>query len=381
DGEDGSTVFSTFFGGTHGEWAYGLALGGDGTITIAGSTDSINLETVDPIQAGLTLIECFCDDAFVTQFSPQADAILFSTYLGGTYDDLANEVGVDAAGNIYIAGRTKSADFPTLNATQPNHGGGEFDAFVARIAADHTLSYSTFLGGEDWELVQGVDVDDAGAIYVTGSTRSISFPTTPGAFQEVFVGGILACEVPFGADQNCFDMFVTKLLSDGSYAYSTFIGGHQADEPRNIVVDPAGRAHVIGYTYSYDFPLGVPFGNVVALQLAADGSDLNYAVTHFTPGSNAGSAVAVQGSDLYITTSVGLPYDTYVAKLSSPGPSGDSDADGDVDLDDYAALAVCLLGPGGGLGSGCEAFDMDGDGNVTLSDFALFQVSFTGNGL
>lgn len=379
DGDDGSTVFSTYFGGTRAEWAYGLALGDDGTITIAGSTDSINLETVNPIQSGLTLIDCFCDDAFVTQFSPQADAVLFSTYLGGTYDDIANEVGVDAAGNIYIAGRTKSDDFPIFNAVQPTRGGGEYDAFVARIAADRTLSYSTFLGGEDWELVQGAAVDDDGAIYVTGSTRSIFFPTTPGAFEEDFVGGILTCEVPFAADRNCFDMFVTKIFPDGSYDYSTFIGGHQEDEPRNIVVDPAGRAYVIGYTFSDDFPFGAPFGTVVALRLKADGSDLDYVTSHDTPGPNAGSALAVQGNDLYITASVGLPYDTYVAKFSSQGLLGDNDGDGDVDLNDYAVLEACLLGPGEGMGSGCGSFDMDADGDVTLFDVAEFQVNFTGS--
>ncbi len=376
DGDDGSTVFSTFFGGTRAEWAYGIALGDDGTITIAGSTDSINLETVDPIQDGLTLIECFCDDAFVTQFSPQADAVLFSTYLGGTYDDLANEVSVDAAGSIYIAGRTKSDDFPTLNAVQPSRGGGEFDAFVAKIAADHTLSYSTFLGGEDWELVQSMDADDEGAIYVTGSTRSISFPTTLGALQEDFVGGILACEVPFGADQNCYDMFVTKFLSDGSYDYSTFIGGHRADEPRNIVVDPAGRAHVIGYTYSDDFPLAAPFGTVVALRLNADGSDLDYVISHETPGSNAGSAVAVQGNDLYITASVGLPYDTYVAKFSNGGSSGDTNCDGTVDGLDVQSFILAMTDPDSYAVtySGCAAAgaDINRDGTVDGGDVQGF---------
>jgi hypothetical protein len=382
DGDDGSVLFSTFFGGSRAEWAYGIALGDDGTITIAGSTDSINLETVDPIQSGLTLIDCFCDDAFVTQFSPQVDQVLFSTYLGGTYDDIANEVGVDAEGNIYFAGRTKSDDFPTHNAVQANRGGGEFDAFVARIAADRTLSYSTFLGGEDWELVQGMAIDDAGAAYVTGSTRSVLFPTTPGAFEETFVGGVSACEVPFGPDRNCYDMFVTKLNADGSYGYSTFIGGHHDDEPRNLVVDPAGRAYVIGYTYSVDFPLAAPFGTVVALRLNADGSDLDYLISHDTPGPNQGAAVAVLGDDLYITSTVGLPYDTYVAQFSDGGASGDLDGDGDVDLTDFAKFSQCFAGadnpPAPTCPRGANA-DLDGDGDVDLGDFAIFAQNFTGS--
>jgi outer membrane protein assembly factor BamB len=116
DGDDGSILFSTYFGGTRAEWAHGIALGADGRITIVGDTDSINLETVNPIQEDLTLLECFCQDFFVTQFSPAADEVLFSTYLGGTFDEYSKDVSVDASGNIYVAGRTRSEDFPTQNA-------------------------------------------------------------------------------------------------------------------------------------------------------------------------------------------------------------------------------------------------------------------------
>jgi hypothetical protein len=194
-------------------------------------------------------------------------------------------------------------------------GGGEYDLFVAKIAPDRTLDYSTFLGGEDRDLPAGMDIDGQGAVYVTGSTRSVLFPTTPGAFQEEFVGGIGACQVPFGQRYNCEDIFVTKINPQGTaLVFSTFVGGHAPDEPRNMAVDPGGRAHVIGYTYSDDFPLGAPFGTVVAMRLNADGSELNFVISHDTPGANAGSAVAIKGRNLFIASSVGLPYDTYLAR-------------------------------------------------------------------
>jgi hypothetical protein len=373
DGDDGSALFSTYFGGTRGEWGHGIALGADGTITIVGDTDSINLETVDPIQENLTLIECFCNDFFVTQFSPNADEVLFSTYLGGTYDEYAQDVSVDASGNIYIAGRTASEDFPTLNAVQPSAGGGEYDAVVAKIAPDHTLSYSTYLGGEDRELVGGIASDDSGAAYVTGSTRSVTFPTTPGAFQEQFVGGIGACEVPFGADFNCDDMYVTKLAPDGSYAYSTFIGGHTIDEPRNIAVDATGRAYVIGYTYSSDFPLDPPPGEYVALRLNAGGSDLDFLITHDCPNVNSGGAIAVQGSSVFIAAKSGtingnfVTYDTYVAKFSGPDSPGDINGDGVVDVVDFLAV-LASWGPCPEPPDSCDA-DCNGDGAVNVNDF------------
>lgn len=317
---DGSTVFSTYFGGSRAEWGFDVEIGMDGSVHVVGQTDSIDLDTADPIQGNLTLTQCFCDDAFVTQFSPQADAVIFSTYLGGAFDDQASEIELDAAGNIYIAGRTRSDDFPTLNPNQPIYGGGEFDCFAAAISPSHQLSYSTFLGGEDWDLMMGMDVDDDGNVTLTGSTQSTTFPTTPAAYQPVFVGGINACEVPFGGRHNCYDMFVTRLGPDGGYIYSTFIGGHQVDEARNVSVDARGRAHIVGYTYSNDFPLGVPISSVVALRLTADGSNLDFALTHDTPSANAGSAIAVHGGSVYIAAASGtingnqVTYDTYVAR-------------------------------------------------------------------
>jgi hypothetical protein len=370
DGEDGSTVFSTYFGGTRAEWATGLALGPDGAITITGQTDSINLETVNAIQDTLTLIECFCDDAFVTQFSPNADEVLFSSYLGGTFDDTAGDVAVDTAGNIYVAGRTKSDDFPTENAVQPTRGGGEYDAFVVGIAADYTLTYSTFLGGEDRELVDGMDVDDTGAVYVTGSTRSVSFPTTPGALQEQFVGGINECGGgPFIPAFNCDDMYVTKLAADGSYAYSTYIGGHNIDQSRNIAIDADGRAHAVGYTYSDDFPMGGQ-GEYVAVRLNAGGSDLDFLISHDCPNVNSGGAIAVRGSSVFIAAKSGtisgnqVTYDTYVAKFSSATSNCGMNGD---DVVDAADLGM-LLGSWGPC-DGCTA-DMNGDGQVDATDLA-----------
>jgi hypothetical protein len=372
NGDDGGILLSTYFGGTRAEWAQGIALGADGRVTIVGDTDSINLETVNPIQAQLTLNECFCNDFFVTQFSPAIDEVLFSSYLGGTFDDYSRDVSVDASGNIYVAGRTSSEDFPTLNAVQPSAGGGEYDAVVAKIASDYTLSYSTYLGGEDRELVGGIASDDTGAAYVTGSTRSVSFPTTPGALQEQFVGGINDCGGGgFIPRFNCDDMYVTKLAPDGAWAYSTFLGGHDIDEPRNVVVDDAGRAYVVGYTYSSDFPMDAPGGEYVAMRLNAGGSDLDFVISHDSPNVNSGGAVAVQGSDVFIAAKSGtingnfVTYDTYVARFSV-ALQGDVNEDGAVDALDFlmivASWGACPAPP-----DSCAA-DCDDSGTVDALD-------------
>jgi hypothetical protein len=235
------------------------------------------------------------------------------------------------------------------------------------------LSYSTYLGGEDRELVGGVDSDDTGAAYVTGSTRSVSFPTTPGAFQEQFIGGINACGggayIPVF---NCDDMYVTKLAADGSYAYSTIIGGHSIDEPRNIVVDAAGRAHVIGYTYSTDFPMDAP-PEYVAVRLNASGSDLDFFISHECPNVNSGGAIAVQGSSVFIAAKSGtinnnfVTYDTYVAKFSGQELHVDINGDGVVDVVDFLIL-LASWGPCPEPPDSCAA-DCNGDGEVNVIDF------------
>lgn len=148
---------------------------------------------------------------------------MFSTYLGGTFDDLANGVRVDAAGNIHVAGRTESDDFPTVEAMQS-------DAFVARITAAGELSYSTFLGGEDWELVHGLDVDDDGAVYSTsrGARARCRFRRPPARSRRTsWAVSWRATYVPFGADHNCFDMHVSDQTPRRWvvwFQHSTFIG-------------------------------------------------------------------------------------------------------------------------------------------------------------
>jgi hypothetical protein len=173
-----------------------------------------------------------------------------------------------------------------------------------------------------------MDADDQGNVTLAGSTQSILFPTTHGAFQETFVGGINACEVPFGGDHNCYDMFVTRLTPDGLYDYSTFIGGYQVDEPRGVAMDDLGRAYVVGYTWSTDFPQEAPPGEVIALRLNAAGSELELLASHDNPNSNGGSAIAVHGNTFFMATKSGtivngnqVLYDTYIAKYNL-GESG-----------------------------------------------------------
>ena len=151
----------------------------------------------------------------MTKLKPTGTALVYSTYLGGSGNDVGNGIAVDAAGNAYVTGYTDFDRLPDHSRApfQSDHAGGTCDAFVAKLNATGSgLVYSTYLGGSGKDKGQGIAVDAAGNAYVTGTTASTNFPTTPAAFQPTFSGGD--------------DAFVTKLNAAGSaLVYSTYLGG------------------------------------------------------------------------------------------------------------------------------------------------------------
>ena len=123
-------------------------------------------------------------------------------------------IAVDASGQAYVAGRTKSSNLPTTaGAYQTTYGGGEGDAFVAKFSASGSaLIYSTYLGGSGYDVATSIALDPTGNAYVAGYNYAAGFPTTPGAYQT--------------ASKGPYDAFITKLNSSGSaLIYSTYLGG------------------------------------------------------------------------------------------------------------------------------------------------------------
>jgi hypothetical protein len=335
--QDGSLLYSTYFGGDRSDEAHDIALDADGNIYIVGNTAFTDYPTTaNAIQGTLNLNQCFCPDATVTKFSADGRTVLYSTYLGGERTDSGRGIGLDADGNIYIAGHTNSYEFPTVNALDTTFGEGlHDDLFVAKITivsdVESTLEYSTYLGGDDWDRLARIFVDDAGNTYVGGTTRSEDFPTTAGAYQTDFVGEVSACGGGgFGAPIiNCDDVFISKLAPDGSaFVYSTFLGGTNIDVGNGLAVDSSGQVHVVGYTSSQDFPEAGPFTStdIFASKLSADGSNLLYTVMIDSPIPNSGGGIAVDDNgDAYITGGNGtidgnfVSHDLYVAKISDGG--------------------------------------------------------------
>lgn len=170
----GSMTYSSYFGGDGSDTGRAIALDSANNIYVAGISSSTFLPGPNGSQPtagfGTNL------DAFITKFNPAASALLYTVSLGGNFSDQCFGLAVDGPGAAYVTGSTSSTDFPVVGAIQPTKDGLS-DVFVAKLAANGSISYSTYLGGANSDIGQAIAVDPAGNTYVTGSTLSANFPT------------------------------------------------------------------------------------------------------------------------------------------------------------------------------------------------------------
>jgi hypothetical protein len=195
--------------------------------------------------------------------------VSFSTYLGGGNQELINDVAVDTYGNAYVTGQTMSADFPAGNGGFDSTYNLNEDAFVTKFSPAGELVYSTFIGGSQVDQGSGIAVDSAGNAYITGMTQSQDFVTS-NAYKDYLSGPQ--------------DVFIVKLGSSGDEVlFSTYVGGDSADYGYGIAIDDSGQTYVTGVTGSSDFELLNPIQDSLAgrldafvTKLDASGSSLVY---------------------------------------------------------------------------------------------------------
>jgi hypothetical protein len=256
-------VFSTYFGGTKADEGEGIAVDANGYIYVTGYTDSDDFPTNNaqfPLFNGGVKLRPFSkpsNDAFVSKFMPSGAGLVYSTYLGGTNDDMGLGIAVDSSGSAYVVGSSESGDFPntnTINGTNTaelsSHIAGKFlvndtDAFLAKFDLNGVLVYSALFGGKTNDVAYGVAVDASGDAFVVGATESPDFPTI-----EPVVAGTLLSTNKLGK----YDAFVTAVNADASaLLYSVYIGGKSKDYGYGIAVDSQTNVYVVGQTSSSDF--------------------------------------------------------------------------------------------------------------------------------
>ena len=376
-----SVAYSTYLGGSGDDRGTGIAVDSAGNVYVTGDTASSDFPILKSWQpayrggyCGSATDPAPCFDGFVTKLNTTGAALVYSTYLGGSAQDLASGIALDSAGEATVAGSTSSADFPTTAGVfQGAYAGGTLDAFVVRLSADGSKAvYSTLLGGADGDRGLGVAVDSAGNTYVTGSTASGDFPVSY-AIQSENAGGTCGSTA---SPTPCTDAFVARLNASGTALdYSTYLGGSGGDAGNAIAVDAAGAAYVAGMTASGGFPVTPgafqPSGGGVSIdafvsKLSPDGSALAYSTYLGGIGQEAAYGLAVDSAgQAYVTgyandaafpvvspveASSGGFYDAFVTKLNAAGS----------DL----IFSTCLGGSGNEAGRGIA---MDGAGNAYVA--------------
>jgi uncharacterized repeat protein (TIGR01451 family) len=252
--------FSTYIGGSEEDIAYGVTYGVRyGQVIVAGTTRSSDFPTAHPLYSfhNGTCSTQPCRDIFVTRFNPALSQITFSTYIGGSNDDVPYQVTQDLDGDIFLTGYTLSTDFPIFGkpVVQRKFGGGSVtgDAFVVEVeSAGLALQYSTYLGGAGDDVGYSVQMDASANAYVVGATTSTNFPVTTGAYQT-------KCGVTLTG--TCSTAFLTKISQPGlktgtGLIYSTYLGGAGGlgEAAYGVALDSSNNAYVTGITGTPNFP-------------------------------------------------------------------------------------------------------------------------------
>ena len=269
-------VYSTYLGGNASdEEGYNIAVDSAGNAYVTGYTTSTDFPVVSAYQTSLN----GGWDAFVAKLNPAGNALVYSTYLGGSgAADTGYGIAVDATGNAYVAGYATDASFPTtVGAADTSYAQGE--GFVTKLsAAGNSLVYSTYIGGSNFDAAYAIAVDAAGDAVIVGATQSNDLPVTANAFQNTRDGGL--------------DILVAKLNAAGSaFTYSTYLGGNKDEQGLGVTLGPGGKIYLTGSTGSNDFDV-----TVGALQ--PSGSGLGDAIVSVLNPSLSGAASLVYSTYL-----------------------------------------------------------------------------------
>jgi hypothetical protein len=245
DSTGSKLLYSTYIGGKSGnhETVRALELDNGGNACISGHTRSSDFPTT-PGAYDRTFNSAFVEeDVFVLKLNKNGSKLIFSTFLGGQYQDFCWGMELDNNGSILVTGTTLSFDFPTTKGVYNTTFNGLSDCFIAKINYNGSkLNFSTFIGTSGWDDFTDITIDSLNNIYTIGTTNSTSFPTTPGAYDTSFNG-------------NTWDLIVVKLNHNCStILFSTYVGGNSDEYSWCIKLDSLNNIYAGGNTKSSNFP-------------------------------------------------------------------------------------------------------------------------------
>jgi len=287
-----AVLYSSYLGGTYSDIGLSMLIAGDGTLWIAGATFSYDA----PVPGGYHLSYRGGGDVYIVHVDPNrgSNGLLYGTFLGGTGQDQANSIALDASGRVVVSGFTLSSDFPVSSgALQPTYG-GDTDAFVSILNTandrDAQLIYSTYFGGANGDDVFGMKVDSSGAIYLAGMTMSPGLPATADAFQSEYDGTM--------------DAFILRVNPAQSGAagigFFSYLGSDGLQTAYGLDFDGVGNLWVVGSASGPIFDhiggVGKPSGpgdtDVFVMAFPIGGSSISHVSDEF-PESGGSSTVAI----------------------------------------------------------------------------------------
>jgi len=408
----GVLQYLTYLGGSGDDVASAIAVDGAGNAYVTGYTNSrdfpVSANPAQPIYAGAggnTLVRF--GDAFVTKLGPNGDRMIYSTFYGGSADEMALGIAIDSTGAAFITGVTQSFNLPTTQGVlQPRFrgAGGQpdtafcvpffiaGDGFVANLnPAGSAVVWATYLGGLLDDTPMAIALDKNGNVVVAGNTLSVDYPTTVGALQRQNRGSDV--ENPFF---HLGDGFITKLTPDGTaLVWSTYLGASGDDSITALALDSTGAVYVAGTTSSTNFPVttgafqtkyGGPVtdpsreritGDGYLAKLDPTGSSLMFA-TYIGGSSDEGAYAIALGSDGTIwiagqTTSSDFPTTSDASQRGLAGQGGENNngdnwGDGflvNLSADGSKMIFGTLIG--GSIDDTVQGVALDGSGSVWVT--------------
>jgi hypothetical protein len=308
-----SIVYSTYLGGNGGsettpEQANAIAVDGSGSVYVAGVTNSANF----PVTPGAFETSYGgASDAFVAKVNAGGNAMVYSTYLGGSSFDQANGIAVDSRGNAYVAGYTSSGNFASVNGVQAAFN-GLYDAFISTLnAAGNGLTFSTYYGGTGSDSANAIALDPSGNIFVGGQTNSTNLPLQS-PIQAGDLGGSIGWVARFGVTAPPADApsVISVSPSSGNGAAVTFTAQYSDATSPNLLTNVALLISTSASTTSACYVSYSPTSGLFSL--ASDNATTS---TTVVPGGGSalndqctlngtGSSAAIQGLTLTVTVSL-----------------------------------------------------------------------------
>jgi uncharacterized repeat protein (TIGR02543 family) len=354
---------STFVGGSDNDSADTIAIDSSGNVYIAGKTTSSNYPAY-----GYDTSQNNREDVFVSKFNSDLTTLISSTFIGGSYNDFANAIAIDSSGNVYIAGKTTSSDYPTtLGSYDTSYNSEDFttgDVFVSRLSNDLTsLLSSTYVGWDKEDYASSIAIDSSGNILITGGTNSSDYPTTSGSYDTSHNGS--------------YDVFVSRLNSElTSLLSSTYVGWDKEDYASSIAIDSSGNILITGGTNSSDYPTtsgsyDTSHNGSYDVFVSKLSSDLTSLLSStFVGGSNldVASAIIITSDGIYIT---GGTYSSNYPTISGYYDISHNDSY-DVFISRFSSDLTSLLSStfvGGSNDDFANTITADSSGNIYIAGF------------